>query len=52
MTADVNLCEVCGWSESAPNMNPNRLKCPNCGSTFGHSETVRRFTNADGVGEL
>ena len=52
MTADVNLCEDCGWGESGSNMNPHRLKCPNCGNTFGYSETVRRFTAGDEVGEL
>ena len=51
MTADVNLCEDCGWVESGDEMNPNRMKCPECGNTFAYSETVRRFTNG-GVGEL
>jgi hypothetical protein len=52
MTADVNLCEGCGWAESGEDINPHRLKCPVCGNTFGMTETVRRFTDASGVGEL
>lgn len=44
MTTDVNLCTKCGWSETEPDLNPHRQKCPECGSTYEYREEVRFFT--------
>lgn len=43
MGADANICDECDWSEVAPDIEPNRMKCPECGAPFFEREVNRRF---------
>lgn len=42
MTTDANICD-CGWQEAGENVNPHRMKCPECGAPFFEREEVRWF---------